>query len=447
MKACEVNFDGLVGPTHNYAGLAFGNIASSANAHAVSNPKQAAKQGLSKMKALFELGLVQGIIAPQQRPALWALRQLGFTGSDVQVLAHAQREAPQLFAACCSASSMWAANAATVSPSSDTSNGKVHFTPANLINTFHRALEANSTARLLKAVFPDPTRFEHHCALLPANAFGDEGAANHMRFCTRHGEAGIELFVYGRKALSKGPVPACYPARQTLEASQAISRLHGLDPARVIFVQQNPAVIDAGVFHNDVIAVSNQNILFFHEDAFLGGSRLQGEILEKFGDSPFHFIALKREQVSIVDAVDSYLFNSQLVTLPSGDMALIVPRECESNVAVWRALQTVLAAENPIKHILALDVKQSMRNGGGPACLRLRVVLTEEELDRVNQAAILDDRLFAALDIWVEKHYRDRLSVEDLGDPDLLEESRTALDELTQILALGSIYAFQAAPV
>lgn len=447
MRTYEVNFDGIVGPTHNYAGLSRGNTASSANVHAVSNPKQAAKQGLAKMKALFEMGLVQGVFAPQERPALWALRQLGFTGSDKRVLAHAQREAPQLLAASCSASSMWAANAATVSPSHDTANGKVHLTPANLTNKFHRALEVHGTTRLLKILFPDRDHFEHHPALPAVNAFSDEGAANHMRLCTHHGETGIEVFVYGRKALSEGPISARYPARQTLEASQAISRLHGLDPTRVIFVQQNPSVIDAGVFHNDVIAVSNENVLLMHGDAWLEKSRLNGEVRARFSDSPFHVIALRREHLSIDDAVSSYLFNSQLVTLPSGDMALIVPKECESNATVWQFLQSILEADNPIKRLVALDVRQSMRNGGGPACLRLRVVLTAEELACVHQTAIVNDSLLATLDSWVEKHYRDRLSAQDLGDPQLLEESRTALDEFTQLLALGSIYPFQTVPV
>ncbi len=444
MKTLEVNFDGLVGPTHNYGGLSLGNIASKTNAHVVSNPKQAAKQGLLKMKALYDMGLVQGVIPPQERPSVRALRRLGFTGSDERVLSRAKCEAPTLLAACCSASSMWAANATTVSPSSDTANVKVHFTPANLINKFHRALEAETTAGLLRAVFPDPVRFQHHSALPSANAFSDEGAANHMRLCTQYGEAGIELFVYGRRALSAGSVSTRYPARQTFEASQAIARLHTLDPARVIFVQQNPAVIDAGVFHNDVIAVSNQNVLFFHEQAFLEKPRIRREVLQIFGDNPFYFIEINSGQVSVDDAVNSYLFNSQLVTLPSGEMALIVPKECESSARVWHTLQTVLAADNPIKHIIVLDVKQSMRNGGGPACLRLRVVLTEAELACVNQAVLLNDTLFAKLNAWVEKHYRDRLSEQDLGNPELLLESRNALDELTQILGLGSVYSFQA---
>ncbi|WP_417895004.1 N-succinylarginine dihydrolase, partial [Bacillus inaquosorum] len=90
------------------------------------------------------------------------------------------------------------------------------------------------------------------------------------RLCRAYGEAGVELFVYGRSAFDVSqPAPKRYPARQTLEASQAIARLHGLGDESAVFIQQNPDVIDQGVFHNDVIAVGNQNVLFFHQQAFL----------------------------------------------------------------------------------------------------------------------------------------------------------------------------------
>jgi succinylarginine dihydrolase len=84
-----------------------------------------------------------------------------------------------------------------------------------------------------------------------------------------------------------------------------------------------------------------------------------------------------------------------------------------------------------------------MRNGGGPACLRLRVVLNEQERQAVNPAVLMSDALFGRLNTWVDKHYRDQLSEADLADPQLMIESRTALDELTQILQLGSVYSFQ----
>ncbi|RUO32219.1 N-succinylarginine dihydrolase [Aliidiomarina sedimenti] len=443
MQHFEVNFDGLVGPTHNYAGLSFGNVASLSNAQAASNPRSAAKQGLRKMKALHDMGMVQGVLAPQERPDVDTLRRLGFTGNDGDVLAKAASQAPAIYRACCSASSMWTANAATVSPSADTANGKVHFTPANLTNKFHRSLEPLTTGRILKAMFNNSRYFEHHLHLPDNEHFGDEGAANHTRLCQQYGNAGVEVFVYGRYAFdSSKPAPQRFPARQTFEASQAVARLHGLSDDNTVFMQQNPDVIDQGVFHNDVIAVGNQNVLFYHEQAFVDTHSKLHEIESKLG-AQMHFIEVPTSAVSVQDAVDTYLFNTQLITLPDGKMIIVAPTECEEHAGVSAYLQELAAGNGPISDVRYFDVKQSMRNGGGPACLRLRVALNDEELKAVNPHVVMNDALFERLNQWVDKHYRDELAVADLADPQLLLESRTALDELTQLMHLGSVYPFQ----
>ncbi|MFC3121655.1 N-succinylarginine dihydrolase [Agaribacter flavus] len=445
MSSIEVNFDGLVGPTHNYAGLSYGNIASQSNASASSNPKQAALQGLAKMKALHDMGMTQGVLAPQARPDINTLRRLGFSGSEQNVLETASAQAPYLLAATSSASSMWTANAATVSPSADTEDKRVHFTPANLTNKFHRAIEPDTTGTILKAVFPDELHFSHHQHLPENDHFGDEGAANHTRLCSDYGDAGIELFVYGKQAFSNSaPAPKKFPARQTLEASQAVARLHQLDPAKTIFAQQNPDLIDQGVFHNDVIAVGNKNVLFYHEQAFLNTDVLQSQLKEAFfSKNVFHFVEVKSHEVSVENAIKSYLFNTQLINLPNGNMVIIAPTECNENKQVADYLREVVERDNPITDVHFFDVKQSMQNGGGPACLRLRVVLNSTERKAVNQSCLINDSKYLELCDWVNKHYRDRLSASDLADPNLLLESRTALDELTQILALGSVYPFQ----
>ncbi|MCH1924757.1 N-succinylarginine dihydrolase [Shewanella sp. C32] len=443
MKHFEANFDGLVGPTHNYAGLSFGNVASSQNASMPSNPKAAALQGLAKAKALADLGLVQGVIAPQERPDIYTLRQMGFSGTDMQVLNKVAKTAPQWLYACASASSMWTANAATVSPSADTADGKVHFTPANLIDKFHRSIESDTTGKILKAMFADTRYFKHHHALPLHTHLGDEGAANHTRLCQQYGAAGVELFVYGQSVFDQEkPKPQKYPARQTLEASQAIARLHGLDDDSCVFLQQNPLVIDQGVFHNDVIAVGNQNVLFYHQQAFFNGAEKLAELQQKLGGE-LHLIEVPTAQVSVKDAVQTYLFNTQIVTLPSGEMAIIAPTDCEENPAVKQYLDELLTLGTPIKQVRYFDVKQSMQNGGGPACLRLRVALNDQELAAVNPQVLLTDEKYKKLTKWVERHYRDRLTPADLADPELLKETRTALDELTQLLKLGSIYPFQ----
>ncbi|WP_285162854.1 N-succinylarginine dihydrolase [Shewanella goraebulensis] len=443
MKHFEANFDGLVGPTHNYAGLSFGNVASYSNAAQASNPKSAAKQGLKKAKALADLGMIQGVLAPQERPDLHSLRRMGFAGSDAEVLNQAAKHAPALLNACCSASSMWTANAATVSPSADTRDGKVHFTPANLVDKLHRSIEPLTTGNILKATFKDERFFKHHLHLPEHASFGDEGAANHTRLCQDYGHSGVELFVYGQEATNPNAVkPTKYPARQTLEASQAVARLHQLDEESSVFMQQNPSVIDQGVFHNDVISVGNQNVLFYHEQAFLNTEAKFEEIRSKM-NTDVHFIKVATDQVSINDAVKSYLFNTQIITLPNGEMAIIAPTNCQENPAVFAYLNELVTLGTPIKQVQYYDVKQSMQNGGGPACLRLRVAMSELEISAVNQNTLMNDALFNRLNVWVDKHYRDSLEVKDLADPQLIIESRTALDELTQILKLGSVYQFQ----
>lgn len=395
MSAHEVNFDGLVGPTHNYGGLSYGNVASQSNSQAASSPKEAALQGLAKMKALMDMGFKQGVLAPQERPNVAALRSLGFAGTDAQVIEKAAKEAMPLLAACSSASSMWTANACTVSPSADTADGRVHFTAANLNCKFHRSIEHPTTSRVLGAMFANERHFAHHAALPAVAQFGDEGAANHTRFCKGYGEAGVEFFVFGRSAFdSRFPAPARYPARQTLEASQAVARLHGLSEAGVVYAQQNPAVIDQGVFHNDVIAVGNGEVLFHHEDAFLDTDKVLAELHDKLGrvGGRFQAVCVPRDAVTVEDAVRSYLFNSQLLSRADGSMLLIVPEECRNNARVWNYLQTLTAEDGPIREVKVFDLKQSMQNGGGPACLRLRVALKDDELAAVNQGVILTPR-------------------------------------------------------
>jgi succinylarginine dihydrolase len=443
----EVNFDGLVGPTHNYSGLALGNVASMTHGGLVANPREAALQGLAKMKALMEAGYAQGVLPPQQRPDLGALRALGFSGSDERVLARAAGEAPQILRAVCSASSMWTANAATVTPSVDAPDGRAHFTPANLQSSFHRFLEPATTARVLAAIFRDEAHFAHHPVLPATPAFSDEGAANHTRLAGDHGEPGVHLFVYGREAFGwgtgEGVMPRRFPARQTLEASQAVARQHGLSERQAVFAQQHPEAIDAGVFHNDVIAVGNGPVLLYHEMAFLDEAATLEALRERMA-APLIPVRIPGEAVSLEDAVASYLFNSQLLSNPDGSMTLVVPGECQERESVWRTIQDhLLAGQNPIGEVVVKDVKQSMRNGGGPACLRLRVVLGEAERRALSGRVLLDAPLYAELTAWVERHYRDRLAPEDLADPRLAEESLAALDELTRILAIGSVYPFQ----
>ena len=430
----EYNFDGLIGPTHNYAGLSFGNIASATNKGAASNPKEAALQGLAKMRAAMELGLKQGFLPPQDRPHFKTLRALGFSGSDKEIIERAATAEPQLLANCYAASSMWTANAGTVAPSPDTADGKAHFTAANLAANFHRSIEADTTARALKHIFADNKYFTHHPPLPGAMHFGDEGAANHGRLCEAHGDAGVHLFVYGVDGDR-------FPARQKRRASEAVARGHQLDPEKTVFVEQSKTALDAGAFHNDVVGVANGTVLFLHEQSFADPSAAYAEIRDK---APFvEIIEAPADLVSLEDCIKSYLFNSQLLTLPGGEMALLLPTESEENPRVKTFVDETVSKNNPINRVIYKNVRESMRNGGGPACLRLRVVLSDEEAAAANSQFILNADKISALENWVNTHYRDRIAPDDLRDPALADESLAAMDALTQLLDMGAFYDFQ----
>lgn len=440
--AVEANADGLIGPTHSYAGLSPGNLASSLNAGGASNPRAAVLQGLDKMKRLADLGLPQYVLPPHERPNLPFLRSLGFSGTDAQVLERAWKEAPSFAAAACSASPMWAANAATVTPGADSADGRVHFTPANLVTNLHRSLEHAQTKRALDALFPDPARFAVHDALPSVGHLADEGAANHVRLCADHGGRGVNLLVWGREAYE--PWTGAFPARQTREASEAVARRHGASGA--VLARQSKAAIAGGTFHNDVVCVGALETLFHHDLAFEDTAATHAAIRQAAGDrfEPI-FVEVSSADLPLADAISSYLFNSMLVRIPGEDrLTLICPTETQLNARSHAVAESLTASNGPIGRVEYVDVRQSMRNGGGPACLRLRVVLTEAEQAAANPAMRLTEGLHGALSVWGATWYRDELRPADLADPALLDESRGALDELTAILGLGGgFYPFQ----
>ena len=403
MALVEINFDGIIGPSHNYAGLSAGNLASANNAGAASQPRAAALQGIEKMRAIVRLGLQQGFFMPLERPnTAW----LAGLASD---MANAE---PHIRAAAFSASAMWAANAATVSPAPDTADGRCHLSAANLLTMAHRSHEWTGTHAQLKLAFADTAHFAVHGPVPPP--YGDEGAANFMRLCPSHGEAGLEIFVYGK---SGGP----FPARQHIEASKAIARAHRLDPTQTLFIQQSEIAIAAGAFHNDVVAVANERVLFTHEHAFEEPEAAYAAIRDIMPEA--EIVVVPANRVSLADAVQSYLFNAQLVTLPSGEMALILPTEAQSNANVWGWLQEHVEGNGPIRKLVPVDVRQSMANGGGPACLRLRVVADPVTVD----ARFMADE--AKLDRMAEviaAHWPESIAPDQLSDAALIAQVQAA---------------------
>lgn len=408
----EINFDGIVGPSHNYAGLSPGNLAATSNAGMTSRPREAALEGVAKMRANIALGLRQGILLPHDRPDdRW-----------LESLATSYGAAPRhLKAQALSASPMWAANAATVSPAPDAADGKCHLTVANLVTMAHRSHEWPETLAQLRLAFADPVFSVHGPVPAP---FGDEGAANHMRLAEHHGAPGVEIFVYGVGG-------GAFPARQRREASEAVARAHALDPARTIFAQQSVAAIAAGAFHNDVVAVANERVLFAHELAFEDKAGLYADIARL---APWaEVVEVAADRVSLADAISSYLFNAQLVTLPDATMALIVPGEARENAAVWAWLQDMLAGNGPIRRVEVVDVRQSMRNGGGPACLRLRVVADPATVD---PRFLVDNARLDRIAAVIEAHWPEEIAIDRIGDPNLIARIRTAREALLKALGI-----------
>ncbi len=420
MPIVEINFDGLVGPSHNYAGLSLGNLASASHAGEASYPRAAALQGIAKMRHNMGLGLVQGLFAPLPRPNPVLLDALGLNAIDEGD--PAQR---RLRAAAWSASSMWTANAATVSPAPDTADGRCHLTAANLVTMPHRSQEWPDTVRQLRLAFADTAHFAVHDAV-PA-CFGDEGAANHMRMCVAHDAPGLELFVYGRTG-------GAFPARQHEQASRAVARLHGLDPARCLFIEQSGEAIAAGAFHNDVVAVANERVLFTHEQAFADPEGTYAAIRTKLPQA--EIVVVPASAVSLADAIQSYLFNAQLLTLPTGEMGLVIPLEAWEMSSVRSWLDGMLASNGPIRRVLPVDVRQSMANGGGPACLRLRVVADPATID---PRFLLDEAKAALVERVVAAHWPEQIDPADLGSPALAESVITARAALLNALNLGEL--------
>ena len=415
MTLTEINFDGIIGPTHNYAGLSLGNVASMRHGGQISEPRAAALQGIDKMRANLALGLAQGIFLPHPRPDRRWLAELGtdFERAETVLAANAM-----------SASAMWAANAATVSPAPNTSDGKCHLTVANLRTMPHRSHEWPATLAQLRVAFAGDV-FHVHNPIPPA--FGDEGAANHMRLAPAHGERGVEIFVYG---VSGGP----FPARQHIEASMAIARLHALDPDRTIFVQQSEQAIAAGAFHNDVVAVANERVLFAHEQAFADKDALLHQCERLIAG--FEYVEVPASEVPLEDAVRSYLFNAQLVTPPDGQMTLILPSEARETPTVWRWIEGHIAGNGPIRRVELVDVRQSMANGGGPACLRLRVVADPQAVD---PRFLVDDAKLDAIADVVRRHWPEQIHHEELQKPALIAEIEEARAALLDSLELGEL--------
>ncbi len=430
----EINIDGIVGPTHHFGGLGVGNIASMEHQEQRSHPRQAALEGLQKAWLVASMGVPQYVFLPPVRPSLDWLTQLGFHGALEQQLAETRASTSRVLSAAFSSAFMWMANAATVTASCDSTDGQLHCTPANLISSWHRASEARERAPQLESLLAKIASKQIHLPLPSIMPLRDEGAANHMRLCDASGRDGFNLFVYGvDEDVLAGTQPSRFVARHTKAASQAIARRHRLHADRTFFIQQHPRAIDAGAFHNDVVATSCDHMLLHHEFAFVNAAselkRLESAF-ESTCEMPLLRIQVNETELPLADAVRSYFFNSQIVK-PTGAgsraltarYVLICPHHCQEVQAAAKLIERLLSDDDvPIDDVRFVQLSESMANGGGPACLRLRMMLDESEMSLLSSQMRLTEPLFERLSAAVEKFYPAVLCADDFCNPQFVAE-------------------------
>lgn len=425
---------GLSGPTYHFGGLASGNLASHQHANEHSNPKLAAMQCLQVMRLLADLGASVAVMPIQCRPHLKFLHALGFRGRPEVVLQKVAKQDMNLLLASYSSAHVFVANAAHVCASCDARDGKVHITPANLTSNLHRMMEVPSTAKMLQSIFTDERYFKHHSPLPSQATFSDEGQANDVRLCD---DAAVHLFCYG---VAQKQTTQHFAARQSLAACQAVARLHRLDRERVIFAEQSARAIDAGVFHHDIVCASHSRFMMLHQDAFAHQEQVISQLTAMCQD--VMLVEINRRHLSLEQAVESYLFNSQLVRLGEDALAMIAPQECQQVPAAQAQIDRLLEGDNPIQRVDYVFESEGMKNGGGPACLRLRLLLSEQEMAAVHPGVLFSNALEEKLKQWIDRYYRDRLSLEDLLDPLLIQEAQEACEALGDMLGIPGDDAF-----
>ena len=414
----ECNFDGLIGPSHNYAGIADGNLASQQHKYQPSSPKKAALQGLHKMQLLAELGVPQAFLPPLLRPHLAFCQSLGFDIQQQNQLTQFAQQWPELLTAIWSASSMWTANAATYTPQLDSQDQLSHFTPANLFTNFHRQLETTQRAEQLAQIFSRDNGFVHHAPLPNHALFADEGAANHSRLCQTHNHAGMGVFAYGSDDEQPHNHSLQVIPRQHRNASAAIINQHRC--RQFALLPTLPRAMNAGVFHNDVIMVANQQTILLHEAAYIDQIAHLQRLQSQF-DGDLTLAVVSEAELSLAQAVSCYLFNSQLLTLPGAQQLLLAPIECQTLPNAQKVIQKWLT-QDIIQQVQFIDLSQSMHNGGGPACLRLRVVLSAEQMSNINPKLWITQETVKWLTDWIEHYYPDSLMLDDLRDSQLVQQ-------------------------
>src|SRR6056297_3662393 len=426
----EVQIDRLVGPTHHFGGLGVGNVASQLHAGEVSNPAAAARQGLEKMRLVAGYGVPQWILPPQPRPHLDLLESAGFQGSNEDALAATLQQAPKLLSAAMSSSAMWMANAATVTVNPEL---QIVLTIANLDASVHRAIEPSRSQQDLERILPLPCRLLS--PLIGGAAMRDEGAANHMRLSDRQLIRSIDVLVYG----DQEPMPSRHWPRQTRHCCESIARRHGLPPQNVFLLKQHPRAIDAGAFHNDVVAMSHQNLLIRHQWAYAESDAQMQQIERRFKEvsgRKLIRIEVPDQTLSLQDAVETYLFNSQIISPAEADRkpVLIAPVEVQQHQAASQLVDSWCSATGIFERVEFVDLGQSMFGGGGPACLRLRVPMPASQIAAMPAASRWSDQLDERLQQIIDETYPSSVRLSDLCDSELIAQAHRAQQQLAAAL-------------
>jgi len=468
----EVQFDGIIGPTHHFGGLGVGNVASLASRAKESYPRAAALEGAAKMDLVASLGIPQFFLPPLVRPNWDFLVRCGLIDSkqrfdrakQVEALRRCAEESPMLLSAAYSSSFMWTANAGTFCPGTDASDGVSRLVLANLSSSLHRGMEAVERYQQFSDLFRGCEKVQV-CLPIPAvDPLRDEGAANHMRFAAPHAmqsSLGLHVFVHGIShhgishhgasnlpevrhgggavdgAGTVSSLGNSFRSRQSSLASHAVSNFMRLPVGQRIYALQSRKAIDAGVFHNDVIATSNRNLFLYHADAFENGDRIVDEILasyEKLFGEPIYSIRINADSIPLNEAVQTYLFNSQIVSLPNGGMHMVCPAHCEQSSAVRELIGSwVRDARNPICGVNYVHLNESMANGGGPACLRLRMDWPTGWLTGSSMPSLAkyrwDDGASQKIKDWIARFYPERLVFEDFQRIDFADHVASAVRE------------------
>ncbi len=432
----ELQLDGIIGPTHHFGGLGVGNVASLQSRWRPSHPRSAALEGCSKMDRVAALGVPQFFLPPLARPDWSFLARVGFAGGRSEVLKRCGAEYPQLLSAAYSSSFMWTANAATTAPASDTTDGKARAVIANLCSSLHRGMEADGRHAQLAAILYGRAGIEVESGLPSVNPLRDEGAANHMRLCgpSRHSQkAGLHVFVHEPVVISEQTVAPKYASRQGSLASRVVASRLRLPESHCVFLEQTQAAIDFGVFHNDVIATSHRNVLIYHRDAFVDSDRAVEEICSRFrhliGEE---LIALEvsRRALPLEEAVRTYLFNSQIVTRSDEAMQMVCPEQCRDSDATQQLIHGWIGDPSiPIAGVDYVPLSESMANGGGPACLRLRWTDSDGRLASAMQRYRWSEENSERVRAWITKGYAECLTFDDFTRIEFAEHATNAIEQ------------------